>query len=99
MGQIRVTDSCFVCNPLVLNSPERRHPRRKMVELVGEFSFFDRRVAGSSPAPISRLATRSREGERQGAQESLSREAASESSADRVETHEHSFAGHRSGLA
>ena len=48
-GQIRGTDSCFVCNPLVLNSPTRRHLHRKIIELACKFSSVNRRVAGSSP--------------------------------------------------
>jgi hypothetical protein len=46
-GQVRVTDSCSARNPLILNSAERRHLRRKVVELASEFSSVNRRVVGS----------------------------------------------------
>ena len=48
-GQIRVTDSCSAFNSLILNSSERRHLRRKVVDLASEFSSVNRRVVGSSP--------------------------------------------------
>src|SRR5215469_15831199 len=49
-GQIRVTDSWPACNPLILNSSERRHLHRKIVELAREFSSVSRRVASSNLA-------------------------------------------------
>jgi hypothetical protein len=44
LGQIRGTDSCFVCNPLILNSSKRCHLRRKVVELPSAPSSVNRRV-------------------------------------------------------